>query len=48
MLELKEVKKSVSGSIGVYHGFSIIYGRTDERSENEDGEEGREWRLPGF
>ena len=39
------------GSIGVYHvplGLQCIYGRSDEGGENEDGEEGRELRLPGF
>ena len=26
--------------------FQFTYGRRDERGENRDGEEGREWRLP--
>ena len=28
--------------------FQSIYGCSDERGENGDGEEGREWRLPGI
>ena len=27
--------------------LQCIYGRSDEGVENEGGEEGREWRLPG-
>ena len=27
---------------------SSMYGRSDEVGKNGDGEEGREWRLPGF
>ena len=35
----------------VYHvplTFQCIYGCSDEGSEDGDGKEGREWRLPGF
>ena len=28
--------------------FQCIYGCGDKRGENGDGEEGREWRLPGI
>ena len=37
--------------IGVYHvplAFQCIYRCSDERDQNGDGEEGREWRLPGL
>ena len=36
---------------GVYHvplAFQCIYRCSDERDQNGDGEEGREWRLPGL
>ena len=42
---------SVPGSIRLYHvslAFQCVYGRSDERSENGDGEEGREWVLPAL
>ena len=42
---------SVLGSIGVCHfplALQCINGRSDEGGENGDGEEGREWRLPGL
>ena len=35
----------------MYHvplAFQCIYGCSDERGENGDGEEGSKWRLPGF
>ena len=35
----------------MYHvllGVHCIYGSNDEGGENGDGEEGREWRLPGL
>ena len=28
--------------------FKCIYGCSDERGEDKDGKEGREWRLPGL
>ena len=28
--------------------LQCIYGRNDEGIKSGDGEEGREWRLPGF
>ena len=42
---------SVLGSKGVYHvplTFQCIFERSDEKGENGDGEEVREWRLPGL
>ena len=40
-----------SGERRVYRvslAFQCIYGCSDERGENVDWEEGREWRLPGL
>ena len=39
------------GETGLHHvpfAFQCIYRCSDERGENGDGKEGREWRLPGL
>ena len=44
-----KVRVKLSESIVVYHvslAFQCTYGCSDERGENGDGEEGRDWILP--